>query len=347
MSDGFSLYNHRVLVIAPAWVGDMVMAQTLFTLLKKQGAAHLAVVAPKWTLAVAARMSEVDERILGDFAHGQLAFGERRRLGKSLIGRFDTAIVLPKSFKTALLPFFAKIPQRIGYIGEMRYGLLSDTRKLDKQRLPKTIDRFAYLGIARTDSTPTLSYPSLHIDQARQQALANEFTLQKPLLALCPGAEYGPSKQWAMADFAEIAKRATAKGFQVIALGSPKDQESIQKIIQQAPAVINLAGKTSITDAIDLLALSDAVLTNDSGLMHIAAAVGVPVFAVYGSTTPAMTPPLSDKAQLFADDTLACRPCFQRHCPKQGADFMACMRATTPDDVWQAITHICPPDNTP
>lgn len=340
MSHELKHNKQRVLVIAPAWVGDMVMAQTLFTLLKQQGAAHLAVAAPKWTLAVAARMPEVDECILADFAHGQLAFAERRRLGQSLTGRFDVAIVLPKSFKAALLPFFAKIPQRIGYIGEMRYGLVNDRRRLDKIRLPKTIDRFAYLGLNRGDSVPVLSYPQLHIDRARQQQLIDEFALQKPLIALCPGAEYGPSKQWPTADFAAIARHAADNGLQVMALGSPKDHETIVDIIKYAPKVLNLAGKTSITDAIDLLSLANAVLTNDSGLMHIAAAVNVPVFAVYGSTTQAMTPPLSDKVQIFADDTLACRPCFKRHCPKSGDDFMACMLATRPATVWQAIEHV-------
>lgn len=342
MNRPFSLQNQRILVVAPAWVGDMVMAQTLFTLLKQQGAAHLAVVAPKWTLAVAARMPEVDERILGDFAHGQLAFAERRRLGKSLAGRFDIAIVLPKSFKAALLPFFAGIPQRIGYVGEMRYGLLNDARKLDKKQLPKTIDRFAYLGLHRADSAPALTYPRLQTNTARQQQLIDEFHLKKPLLALCPGAEYGPSKQWPMADFAAVAQRAHDNGYQVIALGSPKDHDDIETIIQKSTNVMNLAGKTSIIDAIDLLALADAVLTNDSGLMHIAASVGVPVFAVYGSTTPAMTPPLSDKARIFADDQLTCRPCFKRHCPKTGDNFMACMQATTPTAVWQAIAHTRP-----
>lgn len=340
MKDDFNLNNRRVLVVAPAWVGDMVMAQTLFTLLKRQGVAHLAVVAPKWTLAVAARMPEVDEHILGDFAHGQLALGERSRLGKSLIGRFDTAIILPKSLKSALLPFFAKIPQRIGYVGEMRYGLLTDARKLDKQRLPKTIERFAYLGVSRTAPPPALTYPSLQVNSSRQQQLMDTFALQKPLLALCPGAEYGPSKQWASTDVSTVARRADANGYQVIALGSSKDYDTIADIMTNAPKIRNLAGQTSITDAIDLLALAQAVLTNDSGLMHIAAAVNVPVFAVYGSTTPMMTPPLSEKAVIFADNKLVCRPCFQRHCDKQGDDFMACMRATRPEAVWNAIDSL-------
>lgn len=327
----------RVLVIAPAWVGDMVMAQTLFKGLKSQGVSHLAVVAPQWTLDVAQRMPEVDELILGNFAHGQLALRARRQLGQSLIGRFDQAIVLPKSLKSALVPFFAKIPQRIGYIGECRYGLLTDPRRLDKKRLPLTIERFAYLGLPKDSSVVNLPRPHLLTDHETQQRLIEQFALHRPLLVLCPGAEYGPSKQWYSADFAAVAEKAVNSGYQVIALGSPKDDAVIEKIKSICPSVINLSGKTSITEAIDLLGLAAAVITNDSGLMHIAAAVNVPVFAIYGSTTPEMTPPLTDKAVIFADENLACRPCFQRQCPKKTTEFMCCMTATTPDAVWQAI----------
>ncbi len=327
----------RVLVIAPAWVGDMVMAQVLFSQLKAQGISHLAILAPKWTLAVAERMPEVDELILGDFAHGQVALSARRQLGKSLIGRFDTAIILPKSLKSALVPFFAKIPRRIGYVGELRYGLLTDARRLDKKRLPKTIQRFAYLGIDKSSTLPPLTYPQLLQDSNNQARLLRLFNLSQPLLALCPGAEYGPSKQWHLTRVAAVAEHAVKAGCQVIALGSRKDTPAIKTMQAITPQIKNLSGQTHLIDAIDLLGLARGVLTNDSGLMHIAAAVNSSVFVVYGSTTPQMTPPLTDKGVIFADKTLACRPCFQRQCPKKGQAFMACMKATTAQQVWQAI----------
>ncbi len=327
----------RVLVIAPAWVGDMVMAQVLFSQLKTQGINYLAVLAPRWTLAVAKRMPEVDELILGDFAHGQMALSARRQLGKSLIGRFDTAIILPKSLKAALIPFFAKIPRRIGYVGELRYGLLTDARRLDKKRLPQTIQRFAYLGVDKAVALPPLVYPKLHQDSKNQTRLLQQFKLRQPLLALCPGAEYGPSKQWDLGRVAAVANNAIKTGYQVIALGSPKDTPAIASMQAITPQIKNLSGKTQLIDAIDLLGLARGVLTNDSGLMHIAAAVNSTVFVVYGSTTPQMTPPLTDKKVIFADETLACRPCFQRTCPKKGQAFMACMNATTAQQVWQTI----------
>ncbi|MPV86650.1 lipopolysaccharide heptosyltransferase II [Ostreibacterium oceani] len=332
----------NVLIVAPAWVGDMVMAQTLFQRLKQGPTQQLSILAPNWTAAVAARMPEVDEIIPANYQHGELALKSRYQLGVSLRDRFDTAIVLPRSMKSALIPFFAKIPRRIGYLGEFRYGVINDCRLLDKKRLPRTVDRFVNLGGEISLALPEIGVPALRVDSKNQSQLAEKHQLRAPILALCPGAEYGPSKQWPAANFAAVAKVAMAAGYQVIALGSAKDKSLIATIQTDAPAVINLAGQTNIVDAIDLLALSDAVLTNDSGLMHIAAAVGANVYAVYGSTTPNMTPPLTKKAMIFQHETLACRPCFKRQCPLRGDARMQCMKHTTPAKVWQAMQEELP-----
>lgn len=325
----------KVLVVAPAWVGDMVMAQTLFKALKQQGVSEIAVLAPRWTLDVSRRMAEVDTHILGEFAHGEFAFAKRSALGKSLANKFDTAIVLPRSFKSALVPFFAGIKIRIGYWGECRIGLLNHGKRLNKVDYPKTIDRFCYLGGVDKSQSTQIANPQLTVDVDNQAQLAETFGLDgRPLLALCPGAEYGPSKQWPLEYFAELAKQAIDLGYQVIALGSPKDFDDNERIKADAPELINLAGKTKILDAIDLLALSDYVVTNDSGLMHIAAAVNTPLIAIYGSTTPKMTPPLSAVAKILEDNTLICRPCFKRECPLQHHD---CMRNISSAKVWQTI----------
>ncbi len=324
---------NNILIIAPAWVGDMVMAQSLFKMLKQQGASKVSVLAPKWTLEVAKRMPEVDEFILGDFAHRQLAFGQRKKLGKSLLNKFDTAIILPKSFKSALVPFFAKIPNRIGFIGELRYGILTDARKLNKETLKRTVDRFIFLGCSNSSLKNLIANPRLETNMKNQQYLKSKFNLSEKILTLCPGAEYGPSKQWSLNRFAEIANFALDNGFQIIALGSEKDSSFIDVIQNNSKQIINLAGKTTITDAIDLLSMSDKVLTNDSGLMHIAAAVGVEVFAIYGSTTAEMTPPLSDKAVIIKNNNISCSPCFKRECPLKGSDFHKCMQSITVNKV--------------
>lgn len=325
----------RVLVISPAWVGDMVMAQTVFKVLKQQGCSEIAVAAPRWTLDVSRRMVEVDTHILTDFKHGEFSFAKRRQLGKGLVGKYDTAIVLPRSFKSALLPFFAGIPKRIGYWGECRIGLINQPKRLDKQAYPKTIDRFCYLvGIDQSNSANIVS-PSLEVDIDNQQQLRTRFALDnRLLLAVCVGAEYGPSKQWPLEYFTELAIKANEQGYQVIGLGSPKDKDDNEKIHSVLPTFINLAGQTSILDAIDLLALADHVVTNDSGLMHVAAAVATPLTAIYGSTTPKMTPPLSNKAMILEDNVIDCRPCFQRVCPLKHHN---CMRNIKPSSVWQTV----------
>ncbi len=327
----------KVLIIAPAWVGDMVMAQSLFKDLKEKGVEKISILAPKWTLEVAKRMPEVDELILGDFAHGQFAFSKRKEIGKSLINQFDTAIILPKSFKSALIPFFAKIPNRIGFVGELRYGLLTETRKLDKTNFPKTVQRFVFLGNDNGKKDENVNFeiikPKLTVNLENQRILKEKFGLSNKLIAICPGAEYGSSKQWSLKRFAKVSNIAITKGYQVIALGSAKDSAFIETIQNNSKSVINLAGKTTIIDAIDLLAMSEKVLTNDSGLMHIAAAVGSEVFAIYGSTTTKMTPPLSEKAKIIKNNNIDCSPCFKRECPLKGEEFHKCMKTISVDSV--------------
>lgn len=182
----------KVLVVAPAWVGDMVMAQTLFKALKRQGASEIAVLAPRWTLDVSRRMAEVEHFILADFAHGELSLSKRSALGKSLLGQFDTAIVLPRSFKSALVPFFAGIKNRIGYWGECRIGLLNQGKRLNKADYPKTIDRFCYLAGIDKSQSAQIEMPSLNVDIDNQAKLKAQFNLdERPLMAICPGAEYG------------------------------------------------------------------------------------------------------------------------------------------------------------
>lgn len=341
----------RVLVVAPAWVGDMVMAEPVFSRLKALGAAHVAVLAPSWTRALTTRMPTVDSEIAADFAHGELALKSRYVLAKSIRDTFDIAVILPRSLKSALIPFFAGIKTRIGYVGECRFGLLTHAYRLDKTLLPLTRDRFLYLVDKEKPQQP--SNPVLIADKTNAWRLLadngilfsdndsgqniNNFKSTdsgQKILILCPGAEYGPSKQWSLSRFAAIANLAKQAGATVIALGSAKDQAIIQTIQNQASNVISLAGKTSITDAIDLLAIADAVLCNDSGLMHIAAAVQVPLLAIYGSTTPNMTPPLCAHAKVL-QTPLTCRPCFLRQCPKTGADYMRCMDSIHVEQVWQ------------
>ncbi len=311
---------NKILIIGPAWVGDMVMAQTLFKLLKKANPdAVIDVLAPDWTRALLTRMPEVNQAISMPLGHGQFQWRVRRALGKELrSAAYDQALVLPNSWKSALIPFFAGIKRRTGWRGEMRYGLLNDVRVLDKARYPLMIERFMALGLPRdVKLAEPYPLPELVIDQASLQRVLTQYQLstEKSVVALCPGAAFGPSKRWPAEYFAEVARAVLAQGKQVWLFGSKADQE-LTAIIQERTnqACVDLAGKTSLAEAIDLLSLAQVVVTNDSGLMHISAALQRPVVALYGSTSTEFTPPLGKQVKVL-NLNLDCSPCFKRECP--------------------------------
>ncbi|WP_110685623.1 lipopolysaccharide heptosyltransferase II [Salinicola aestuarinus] len=309
----------RLLVVGPSWVGDMVMAQSLFMTLKaRHPGATLGVLAPGWSLPILERMPEVDEAIALDVKHGEFGWRTRREVARGLKGRFDRAIVLPRSLKSALVPFLARIPLRTGFTGEQRYGLINDRRRLDKTVLDQTVKRFVALGFSSEEAATgkfPLPSPALRVDPARQRALRAELGLgQRPAIGMMPGAEYGPAKQWPLAYFRELAETLIAQGYGVWILGGPKDADAGETISDGLDDVHNLCGRTQLADAVDLLAECEQVVTNDSGLMHVAAAVGTRIQALYGSSSPRYTPPLTGNADIHYL-ALSCSPCFERTCP--------------------------------
>ncbi len=329
----------KILVVAPAWVGDTVMAQPMFRLLHERHAnLTLDVLAPPFTLPLLSRMPEVRRGIVARFGHGELKFGERRRLARALRDeQYDQAIVLPNSLKSALIPLLAKIPVRTGFRGELRYGLLNDLRKLDEKALPKMMERFAALALDRGAAVPRpLPTPKLTVILSNVEIIVQKqiLKLDKPIAVFCPGAEYGPAKRWPAEHFGALAIKAAQQGYAVWLVGSPKDAAIGEAIVSASgSACINLCGRTSLEDAIDLIGIAALVVTNDSGLMHVAAALNRPTLALYGSSSPAFTPPLSDKAKIIKLD-IPCSPCFKRECP---LGHFNCMRQLTPEQVWQTV----------
>lgn len=310
----------QILIIGPSWVGDMVMAQSLLkTLRERDPSVVIDVLAPGWSLSIIERMSEARQGFDLPTGHGELGWGKRRQVAEQLksIG-YDQAIVLPRTLKSALVPWFAGIPQRTGFLGESRYGLINDRRPFDADRLPQTVQRYVALGLPPdTAQPPPVPHPALTVDRERQVALMDDLGLNhnERFVGFMPGAEYGPAKQWPVAHFAALARALGRRGQRVLIFGSPKDAEVGGAIVEAAGDVaVNLCGRTQLADVIDLLALCDTAVTNDSGLMHVAAAVGTPLVAIYGSSTPGFTPPLSDAARILHLD-LACSPCFERRCP--------------------------------
>lgn len=309
----------RILIVGPAWVGDMVMAQSLFMSLKQRNPeAEIDVVAPAWSVPLLARMPEVNRAITLTVGHGTFGLLERFRLGRSIRNRrYDRAVILPRSFKSALVPFFAGAKTRTGYRGEMRHGLLNDIRTLDKAVLRQTVQRYVALGEERKASLPpAVPLPALRIDTDNQQRLCQTLSLstERPVVGFMPGAEYGPAKCWPVASFAKLAVSLNAKGIDVWIFGSGKEKSLADKIVEIAPQARNLCGQTQLEDVVDLMALTQSVVSNDSGLMHVACASGAHVVGIYGSSNPAYTPPLSDNAKVIYLG-LDCSPCFKRVCP--------------------------------
>jgi len=302
----------KILVIGPSWVGDMMMSQSLYRTLKQRWPeAEIDVMAPAWCRPLLSRMPEVNEALAMPLGHGALALGERRRLGRALRDKgYDRAYVLPNSFKSALVPFFADIKIRTGWRGEMRYGLLNDIRTLDKAAFPLMVERYVALGYDKervaSDLPQPLLWPQLLVNEQEKLDTAAEFNLnaERPVIGFCPGAEFGPAKRWPHYHYAALAQQLIDQGYQIALFGSAKDKETGEQILQSLQEASrqhchNLAGETRLEQAVCLLAHCKAVISNDSGLMHIAAALDRPLVALYGPSSPDFTPPLSHKARVI------------------------------------------------
>lgn len=324
----------RILIVAPSWVGDAILSEPLVALLREPlEPAIVDILAPAWCAPVYARMRGVRSIIENPIGHRELKLGLRRSLARTLrANAYTRAFILPNSFKSALMPWLARIPRRIGYVGEARRILLTDARKLDRRAYPRLVDRFVALAAGPGELPPISPVPGLvpNAANAAEAMRALGLSTHRPVAALCPGAEYGPAKRWPTEHFITLARRLVDSGYAVWLIGSPKDRPSADPIAAAVPDVRNACGRTDIGTAIDLLAQASVVVSNDSGLMHAAAAVGRPLVALFGSSSPEYTPPLSPLARVARID-IVCSPCFQRECP---LGHFKCMRELSPNLVY-------------
>ncbi len=321
----------RSLIVAPQWIGDAVMAEPLLAALASRGE-QLTVAALPWVAPAFRAMPEVAEIVELPFAHGRLDWALRRRVAGTLQRRFERAYVLPNSIKSALLPWLAGIPERIGYQGEGRPWLLNRRRANPEGRPPMV----AFYGALAGPGFDPTRRPSLELaEPVIEAALAAAVLERGSYWAFAPGAEYGPAKRWPAAHYAALARSLhRADGATVALLGSAAEAALCEEIAAAAPGACRvLAGKTSLLDAMALIAASRGVASNDSGLMHVAAAFGVPQVAVFGSTSPLHTPPLNERARVLwlkEELGLDCMPCFDRTC-RYG--HYGCLTGVTPDRV--------------
>lgn len=304
----------KTLIIGPSWVGDMMMSQSLYRTLKAENPmTEIDVMAPAWCRPLLARMPEVSNALPMPLGHGSLAISQRYQLGKQLrAGNYQQAIVLPNSFKSALVPFFAHIPKRTGWRGEMRYGLLNDIRVLDKAAFPLMVQRYVALAFDKQniqsaeDIPQPILWPQLSVTESEITETTAQFNLNAERLTIgfCPGAEFGPAKRWPHYHYATLAEKLIEQGYQIALFGSAKDRQAGDDITNALPAEMhnychNLAGSTELEQAVILIASCAAVVSNDSGLMHIAAALNKPLIALYGPSSPDFTPPLSNHAKVI------------------------------------------------
>jgi heptosyltransferase II len=338
----------KILIIGPSWVGDMVMSQSLYITLKQlYPNAIIDVLAPAWCKPILERMPQIHQAIEMPIGHRSVDLRGRWRIGRELAKQHYThAYILPNSAKSALIPLFAQIAKRIGWKGEFRYGLLNDLRP-DKRVFQYMVER--YVALAYDGSTmrqhvsleacpqPALSVDVKNLDTVRQKLGLTE---SRAIIGMCPGAEFGPAKRWPDRYYAEVAQAVIDSGHQVWLFGSAKDHPTTQAIrnalsTEAQLSCFDLSGKTSLNEAVDLLSACNTVISNDSGLMHVAAAVGCQIVAIYGSTSPSYTPPLSNKVAIVHND-VDCRPCFKRECP---LGHMDCLNKLPTEQVLKAINE--------
>lgn len=338
----------KILVIGPAWIGDMVMAQSLFKAIKRRTPnCTLDVLGPPWAPAVLDRMPEVDNTIQADIAHGELALGKRWRTGKLLqYNGYDQAFLTSRGLKSALIPWFARIPRRTGYKGEPRYGVVNDIRELNTTDLTQKAQHYVALSLA-PDEHPRVAadieQPRLSIDEANRDALVARYglSLQRPVIALAPGAAHGPAKRWPSNYYTLLADQLVEQGYQCWVFGGDVDAPIGKEIEAAAPEhCVDFCGKTRLVDVIDLMSLARIAVGNDTGLTHIAAAVVPQVVALYGSTHPDYAPPLCPTpVRLWLD--LSCSPCKAKECP---LGHTLCLRGMPVADVVRAC--MAPDDQT-
>lgn len=354
----------RILIISPAWLGDIIMSQSLLKTLKQRDpGCSITMYAPKYAQDIIARMPEVDAFIENPFAHGALQLKKRYAEGQKLkklrapgaqgdqgAQGFDCAYILPNSLKSALVPFFAGIKERIGLKGESRYLLINRMRS-DKKKFPRMVERYVALAyvddptVTDAQSLPAFAYPKLTLQEPSPE-LRTRLGLSgsRPLIALGCGANYGPAKLWPVEYFAQASSTLIREGYGILALGSAKDQATVAQIkaaltqLESAPDELmpcfyDIAGQTNLTEALDLVGSCAGAICNDSGLMHTVAAAGVPQVCLFGSTSTGYTPPLSEHA-ICLESTQPCHPCFERTC-KLGT--YQCLKELTPERATTAL----------
>jgi len=326
-----------ILIIPYMWIGDFVRCHTVVRLLRQRSpTAAIDVLTNSMVAPLLDYMPGVRKGIVADLPRNRLALNQHRALaGRLRAESYGHALVMPRTWKAAVAPFLAGIPRRTGFVGEGRFGLINDLR-FGERGLPRMADRCAVLALAKDErAPPAWPLPELKVPAAEcanwRQRLGHAAG-GRPVIALAPGA-VGPSKRWPGASYAELSRRLRADGHWVWVIGGPNEKDLAAEIADGAQ-IRDLTGP-DLRNAILALAAADLAVSNDSGLLHVAAALGTPAIGIFGPTSAWHWAPLNPIAAVVETiDELACRPC---HKPVCRLGHHRCMREISVDRVAMAV----------
>ena len=324
----------KLLIIPQNWLGDIVMSQTLLKKVKSENPNTVIDILVNSTFkSLVERMPEINKAVILDSGHKELGLLKRLNLARRIKGNYDQSIVLSRSIKSALIPYFAKIPIRTGELGESRYILINDLKKFTKEDRRKTAFRYVSMFSKKEEVLDEKYYPSLQSDPENIKILSDKYklNLDKKIIIFAPGAAFGPSKMWPVEKFKELGEKLN-KDFFILILGSNNEKNIGDKIVTNKN-MINLCGETTITEAVDLMHISEFCVSNDSGLMHLASATNTKSISIYGATSPELTPPLTSNKEIHYRG-ISCSPCFEKKC-KYG--HYNCLVEIQADDIFKSF----------
>lgn len=327
--------QEKILIIPQNWLGDVIMSQVLIKKIKyEKSNAKIHILVNSKFKDLANRMNEVDKVLELDCSHKEFGFIKRYKLAKKISNSYDHSIVLSRSIKSSLIPFMANIKKRTGELGECRFILVNDIKKFTKSFRRKTANRYLSMYGNAEISVKKNYYPSLNKNEKNLERLVKKFSINtsKQIVIFAPGAAFGPSKMWPQKKFLDLANKIN-DNYLILVMGTQEEEKLGGIICENNTQRLNLCGKTTIVDAIDLMHLSKFCVSNDSGLMHLSAATNTKTISIYGSTSPVYTPPLTENKHIFYKE-LSCSPCFNKRCKFNHYD---CLNNIYAEDVFKSL----------
>jgi heptosyltransferase-2 len=332
-----------ILVVPYMWIGDFVRCHSVVKLLKARFPDRpVDVLSTTLCAPLTDYMPGLRQAVVVDLPRSRIALKHQLALARRLAQEnYGSVLVMPRTWKSALAPFMARIPERTGFVGELRFVLLNDIRRGEK-KLPRMVDRCAALALPSAAALPSeWPLPELKVARAEIETWRRRLGLNfdsRPVVVLAPGA-VGPSKRWRASDYAALARRLIAEDFAVWVVGGPEEKSLAAAIIGETGAR-DLTGH-DLRNAILALAAASVAVSNDSGLLHVAAALGTPAIGIFGPTSPWHWAPLNPLAETIESKTeVECRPC---HKPVCRFGHHRCMVEIPPEQVLAAVRQAFPP----